>query len=151
MCTLGKAKKCQLISRKNQKRGWRIWQLDGNNLLPLLVNKKWSWSSRDCVTGEPRYNANNGFHSFNNKSRMIKSWKDEGYNKPEYVGYVHGEISLWGKTIIHEDGYRSEYAKIRRIFVPRKLLVNRGQTLREFKKEFYEDNPELKHVKVYRL
>lgn len=33
--------------------------------------------------------------------------------------FVSGEVSLWGKLIEHEGGYRAEYAYPRRILVPR--------------------------------
>jgi hypothetical protein len=48
-----------------------------------------------------------------------------------YVGtgrqawYVYGEVSLWGRVVIHEHGYRAEFAYPKRIFVPQRYQGGR--------------------------
>ncbi len=39
--------------------------------------------------------------------------------------YVFGEVSLWGRVVIHEHGYRAAYAYPKRIFVPKRYQGGR--------------------------
>jgi hypothetical protein len=56
-----------------------------------------------------------GIHAFATSADAIEYMR-EG-RKP--IRHVFGEVSLWGRVVIHERGYRAECAYPRRIFVPK--------------------------------
>ncbi len=56
-----------------------------------------------------------GIHAFNGPAEAIE-YMNEG-RKP--IRHVFGEVSLWGRVVIHERGYRAQCAYPRRIFVPK--------------------------------
>lgn len=44
---------------------------------------------------------------------------------------VWGIVSLWGKVVEHEDGYRAEHALIQRLVVPLEIVVRSAGGMRE--------------------
>ncbi len=56
-----------------------------------------------------------GVHAFITREQA-QAYVGEGI-KP--VRYVFGEVSLWGRVVVHEHGYRAAFAYPKRLFVPR--------------------------------
>jgi hypothetical protein len=62
-----------------------------------------------------------GIHAFATPAEAI-TYMSEG-RKP--IRHVFGEVSLWGRVVIHERGYRAECAYPRRILVPNRYRGSR--------------------------
>jgi hypothetical protein len=62
-----------------------------------------------------------GIHAFATSAEATK-YMAEG-RKP--IRHVFGEVSLWGRVAIHENGYRAQCAYPRRLFVPKKYRGSR--------------------------
>lgn len=106
--------------------GWRVWGL--SNLAPAgrradasqpfilvstFMNDVWHPGKpmkACCGANVLRH----GIHAFTTSAQAIE-YMGEG-RKP--IRHVFGEVSLWGRIVIHERGYRAERAYPRRILVP---------------------------------
>jgi hypothetical protein len=112
--------------------GWRVWSLSSISSFHLLHDKagplvlsstfmisKWppgQAMAACCGTNVLRH----GVHAFLTREQTLE------YTSALKPGrYVFGEVSLWGRVIIHEHGYRAAYAYPKRIFVPEKFQGGR--------------------------
>ena len=64
------------------------------------------WHPDEPASGDVR---THGIYSFRN---AIKSIADYGYDLALRGPVLFGKIKIWGEIVEHEDGYRSEFAKI---------------------------------------
>jgi hypothetical protein len=106
--------------------GWRVWSLafatasypSNNTSAPVVLSSTFmvdQWQpgkimAACCGTHFLRH----GVHAFTTREQTV-AYMREGL-KP--ARYVFGEVSLWGRVVIHEDGYRAAYAYPKHIFVP---------------------------------
>lgn len=105
--------------------GWRVWRLNyvgqypgkgGGRPLTLqstYMDTMWppGQYARACCEVKRLHH---GIHAFATEAQAV-GYMSAG-NKPRQ--YVFGEVSLWGRVVIHEDGYRAECAYPKRIYVP---------------------------------
>ncbi len=100
--------------------GWRVWRAVTNGRDAVLRS---IWTGTPWPVGQPFATTDieqrpasddgerNGAHAF----KWLPTIKDYGYALPEpkAIGgetLVHGTVSLWGRCIEHERGYRAEFA-----------------------------------------
>lgn len=107
--------------------GWRVWgvtTLDPTSARPsaaktlILVSTFMDsvWQPGNVMTACCGANTlRHGIHAFATLADALK-YMDER-KKP--IRHVFGEVSLWGRIAIHENGYRAQCAYPRRIFVPK--------------------------------
>jgi hypothetical protein len=107
--------------------GWRVWGLCTSDaahvraaasapliLVSTFMNSVWypgKVMKACCGANILRH----GIHAFTTPAEAI-AYMSEG-RKP--IRHVFGEVSLWGRVVIHERGYRAECAYPRHIFVPK--------------------------------
>jgi len=58
-----------------------------------------------------------GIHAFVGREQAEEYFDEQSHRKT--TPYVLGEVALWGRTVVHERGYRAQFA------YPRRLLVSR--------------------------
>jgi hypothetical protein len=106
--------------------GWRVWGLSSRHAgsggtdssAPLVLTSTFMidvWQPGEimaacCGTHFLRH----GVHAFLTREQA-QSYVGEA-RKPQR--YVVGEVSLWGRVIVHEHGYRAAFAYPKRLFVP---------------------------------
>jgi len=102
--------------------GYRAWQFDGNNLRSLNGQP---WSPGKALVGScrrpsadhtvPRQDCSCGVYAFKASRRAqgyclaasIAAYSARGLG---CLAYLHGEVTLWGTIVEHEDGWRAEFA-----------------------------------------
>jgi hypothetical protein len=106
--------------------GWRVWgisTLDPTSARPaaaktlILVSTFMDsvWHPGSVMTACCGANTlRHGIHAFATSAEAMK-YMAQG-RKP--MRQVFGEVSLWGRVVIHENGYRAQCAYPRRLFVP---------------------------------
>jgi hypothetical protein len=106
--------------------GWRVWGLStrepahsrAGTAQPLILVSTFMnsvWQPGKVMTACCGANIlRHGIHAFTTSADAI-AYMGEG-RKP--IRHVFGEVSLWGRIVIHERGYRAERAYPRRILVP---------------------------------
>jgi hypothetical protein len=105
--------------------GWRVWRLNykgeypgKSGVRPLTLQSTYmdtTWppgqQAKACCDVKRLHH---GIHAFATQQQAI-GYLSSG-NKPRQ--YVYGQVSLWGRVVIHEDGYRAECAYPKHIYVP---------------------------------
>ena len=116
--------------------GWRVWGLStlgpsgmrSSGSAPLILTSTFMnsvWHPGNVMTACCGANIlRHGIHAFTTSAEAV-AYMGEG-RKP--IRHVFGEVSLWGRVVIHERGYRAEYAYPRRIFVPKMYCGSRDIT-----------------------
>jgi len=137
------------ISQDNPVIGYRDWQvyLDNPTILrSMYVDYKWE---KDIEGPHEVLEKDSGIYSYNNYNYNYPYYRDRNYcnnrynnnnyncnyyyyNNHYYYYYnICGIIFQWGKVAIHREGYRSEYAQVKKLFTiresdaegPKKFLV----------------------------
>jgi hypothetical protein len=113
--------------------GWRVWGLssvgsmssrssltDPLILVSVYMNSVWrpGEAMKACCGAD---SVRHGIHAFTTSAEAAEYMTEA--RKP--IRYVLGEVSLWGRVIIHERGYRAEAAYPRHIFVPNRYRGGR--------------------------
>ena len=98
--------------------GWRIWNLNDWNIeLPYILESvvyNTVWYPMKPVTGVVGWAINTGIHAWKNKEQSIEYMNDFRYNDK----FVYGEVSLWGRVIKFDNGYRASKAYPKSIYIP---------------------------------
>jgi hypothetical protein len=103
---------------------WRVWKVAADfgvgsvSLQSVFLTNVWPAGApmKACCAELPA-GLRHGVNAFSDKSRAEAYFKDQQRcgNPPRVV---FGEVSLWGRVIVHESGYRAQFAYPRRILVP---------------------------------
>jgi hypothetical protein len=116
--------------------GWRVWGLStlepsgtrSSGSAPLVLTSTFMnsvWQAGKVMTACCGANIlRHGIHAFTTEAEAV-AYMAQG-RKP--IRHVFGEVSLWGRVVIHERGYRAEYAYPRRILVPKTYRGSRDIT-----------------------
>lgn len=121
-------------------RGWRLWRLQDNELLPLTRGDAWKLNSEGVVTCDqiPKIFGGAGFYGFHSfqeimmqeraKYRLSLSGGSDEIHLTVVDGfttagvpapsYVMGSFLAWGKIAKAEKGFRAQYAKPEMIVTP---------------------------------
>ena len=112
--------------------GWRVWALSqaaggttNDKSGPLILKSTFmtnAWPPGKVMTAccGTRF-LRHGLHAFSSRE-LTQEYMRAGL-KP--LRYVFGEVSLWGRVVIHEQGYRAALAYPKRLFVPTKYRGSR--------------------------
>jgi hypothetical protein len=105
--------------------GWRVWRLchggefprgDPRSALTLqstYMDTLWPPGQFNKACCEVK-RMHHGIHAFATAAQAI-SYMANGKTSHQHV---YGEVSLWGRVVVHEHGYRAECAYPKRIYVP---------------------------------
>jgi hypothetical protein len=106
--------------------GYRAWKnkiQDSNILISEYANYTWKeiegphevLEENSGIYSYNNYN-NSNYNYYNNNNYNYNNYNNNNNNYNYYNYYLIGIIKQWGKTAIHEEGYRSEFAKIDTLF-----------------------------------
>lgn len=96
---------------------WRLWEVKPDGTLKSYAVGN-VWAPDEPMTGEPFLwggHGTAGVYAFKTKEAFMREFGVclEGLC---HDCYVWGEVSLWGEVVEHEDGYRAQYARIKRLY-----------------------------------
>jgi hypothetical protein len=72
-----------------------------------------------------------GVYAFHSIDQLMPMLHEPFFTGP-VLGPVLGEVSLWGKIVVHQDGYRARYAYPRRLWVDESFPEELKRTLRTY-------------------
>lgn len=84
--------------------GWRIWRVSPSGLL-MSFSQANLWLPLEPMKGEPGDHDSAGIWAFH--SETLAAAKLAGS-----VNHVMGQVRMWGHVIKHEQGFRSQFARI---------------------------------------
>lgn len=108
--------------------GWRVWRVVNDPFIPLqstFMSSMWRPGQpmgACCSAKQLRH----GIHAYDMRERAEEYWRSETQAYFRSTPFVFGEVNLWGRVVIHENGYRAQFAYPKRILVPVKY---RGRDL----------------------
>jgi hypothetical protein len=90
-------------------RAWRVlernWRRETDDRLHSVHREDYVWHPEQLASGDVRFH---GVYSF---KQVISSLEQYGY--PARNGrFLFGSVKIWGEIVEHEEGYRSEFARI---------------------------------------
>ena len=91
-------------------RAWRVfeernWKRQADYRLHSVHREDYVWHPEQPASGDVRFH---GIYSF---KQVIRTHDQYGY--PTRDGpFLFGSVKIWGEIVEHEDGYRSEFARI---------------------------------------
>jgi hypothetical protein len=112
--------------------GWRVWRLcsvreyprrDRHSAVTLqstYMNTLWPPGQSATACCEVK-RLHHGIHAFATQAQAVEYMR--AARKPHQ--YVFGEVSLWGRVVVHEHGYRAQCAYPKRIYVPNQYHSDR--------------------------
>jgi hypothetical protein len=89
-------------------RAWRIesrWLKRGDDRLRSVYVSDYVWEPDKPACGDVR---THGVYSFRN---VVRSKEEYEYSLPSGP-LLFGKVKIWGEVVEHEDGYRSQFARI---------------------------------------
>ncbi len=100
--------------------GWKAWNQGtyGNKIrLQSGMGSVWSPDPLKAVCinlphSAPREDCSCGIYATRTMEQLLRNWWHR-------EGMILGKVALWGKVIIHHEGYRAEWAQPLEIWVPR--------------------------------
>ncbi len=111
--------------------GWRVWRLwsvgDPRRQRPIALTLQSTFMDTKWPPGQYAKaccdvkRLHHGIHAFATQAQAVGYM--HGVKKPHQ--YVFGEVSLWGRVVIHEGGYRAQCAYPKRIYVPNEYQGDR--------------------------
>ena len=102
MCQIGDPIAIIEVPKSKPLTGWREWSFHGGRLAGRFRNQyTWKRLGENKAKGRIRLRGEHGLWAFF-KARSV-------------VGYKHGNIEAWGQVVIHQHGFRAEYARITRL------------------------------------
>ena len=90
-------------------RAWRVlertWKRETDDRLHSVHREDYVWHPEQPASGDVRFH---GIYSF---KQVIRTRDQYGY--PTSDGpFLFGSVKIWGEIVEHEDGYRSQFARI---------------------------------------
>ena len=96
--------------------GWRAWLVSPQGTLQsTFMHSIWELGvpMRSCCSGVPGL-LRHGIHAFKYRRQAEQYARMQtqylGYPYSHEVAVLVGEVSLWGSVVIHEHGYRAQFA-----------------------------------------
>ena len=75
-----------------------------------------------------------GIHAF--VSRELAEEYFDAQSRGRTTPHVYGEVSLWGRVIVHEHGYRAQFAYPRNLLVPRRYAGHRWDIVKDLRRAY---------------
>lgn len=92
--------------------GLRQWKVtDGNRFRGISAETE--WKAGDDEAHDLNVGSHDGFHAYSpDRPNSLYGWASVGYSDPSKVDFcLTGVIIGWGRVIVHEDGWRSQFAR----------------------------------------
>jgi hypothetical protein len=137
--------------------GWRAWVLhegiDGPELRSVVYQHLWRARQPLSVACEPggclaaRWPSQPhscGIHAFKERAeaeRFPETWESRRADGAGVSTYLIGQVSLWGRVIEHERGYRGQFAYPFALWLPSGLRRHAAALVRRYGVEALFDTP----------
>jgi hypothetical protein len=120
--------------------GWRRWRVDGGYLFADSTTRLWRprvASPAGCASdingcgNSPNEFCGCGYYSYRDVAslaELFEGWKNPEASLAMLDDYAFGPVYVWGKVIVHEFGYRSQYAYPKEIWSFNPKHVGLGTT-----------------------
>ena len=106
MCQLGKALRICTVPRARALTGYRHWGWDLRSV--FIPGFRWSRDDRTEALGRVTMRGSRGLWAFHSVSARTAAELND-------LAGVRGQIKGWGVVVIHEKGFRCQYATIVRL------------------------------------
>jgi hypothetical protein len=105
---------------------WRVWRVatSKNLLQSVFMNHLWlPGVPMTACCANMKAGMRHGIHAFerddeDDAKERARMYMADQQRTPKPVQFVLGEVSLWGRVILHQKGYRAAFAYPRRLLVP---------------------------------
>jgi len=97
--------------------GYRCWLVTNGRLRSVFTGTVWPPRER-FVSPEPHEFGDTGVHAYVSRVSAL-SWL--GRQSPDVTWFVAGAVRLWGVVLVHEIGYRAQFAYPECLWCPRNL------------------------------
>jgi hypothetical protein len=81
-------------------------------------------------TGDLRH----GIHAFASRGQAEEYFAEQSRGKT--APHVFGKVALWGRVVVHERGYRAQFAYPRTLLVPRRYVNPRSDIVNELRRAY---------------
>jgi hypothetical protein len=118
--------------------GWRVWRLAGpyvheGPLMSTFMTSIWpAGVAMKACCGSDNAEMRHGIHAFVSRGQAEEYFGEQSRGKT--TPHVIGEVSLWGRVVLHERGYRAQFAYPRRLLVPRRYANPRSDIVRDLRR-----------------
>ncbi len=115
---------------------WRVWRLvEWTTKCPILLESvTWPkiWQPMKPVTGIVGLSLYTGIHAWKSQDKCLEYMAELS----ETYQLVYGEVSLWGRVLIHTYGYKAEQAYPKTIYVPKNILSHKIEISKELRNAY---------------
>jgi hypothetical protein len=119
--------------------GWRVWRVaeanTGGPLMSTFMTSVWPpGAAMKACCGSDTTGLRHGIHAF--ASRELAEEYFHAQSRGRTTPHVYGEVALWGRVIVHEQGYRAQFAYPRNLLVPRRYAGHRSEIVRDLRRAY---------------
>ncbi|MGD0474571.1 MAG: hypothetical protein ABSB70_15345 [Candidatus Velthaea sp.] len=120
--------------------GWRVWRLAQPTeqhapLLSTFMASVWpAGEPMKACCGSGRTGLRHGIHAFTSRSQAETYFDEQSRGK--MTPHVYGKVALWGRVIVHEHGYRAQFAYPQRLLVPRRYADARSDIVNHLRRAY---------------
>jgi hypothetical protein len=75
-----------------------------------------------------------GIHAFASRGQAEEYFAEQSRGKT--TPHVFGKVALWGRVVVHERGYRAQFAYPRTLLVPRRYANPRSDIVNELRRAY---------------
>jgi hypothetical protein len=119
---------------------WRVWRLaapgaNEGSLMSTFMTSVWpAGASMKACCGSGGANLRHGIHAFASRSQAEEYFDEQSRGKT--TPHVYGEVALWGRVVVHERGYRAQFAYPRTVLVPRRYAGPRSDIVNDLRRSY---------------
>jgi hypothetical protein len=120
--------------------GWRVWRLakagvPEGPLMSTFMTSIWPGGvvMKACCAAETA-GLRHGIHAFVSRGQAEEYFDEQSRGKT--TPHVFGEVALWGRVVVHERGYRAQFAYPQTVLVPRCYADPRSDIVNELRRAY---------------
>jgi hypothetical protein len=120
--------------------GWRVWRLADPRLregalMSTFMTSIWpAGAAMKACCGSDTAGLRHGIHAFADRGQAEEYFDDQSRGKT--TPHVLGKVALWGRVVIHERGYRAQFAYPQTLLVPRCYANPRSDIVRDLRRAY---------------
>jgi hypothetical protein len=120
--------------------GWRVWRVAetgaaGGPLMSTFMTSVWpAGAAMKACCGSDTTGLRHGIHAFVNRALAEEYFHAQ--TRGRTTPHVYGEVALWGRVIVHEHGYRAQFAYPRNVLVPRRYAGHHSDIVKDLRRAY---------------
>jgi hypothetical protein len=120
--------------------GWRVWRVTeigtaGRSLMSTFMTSVWpAGAVMKACCGSDATGLRHGIHAFVNRE-LAQEYLD-AQSRARSTPHVFGGVALWGRVVVHEHGYRAQFAYPRHLLVPRCYAGQRTDIVNDLRRAY---------------